>query len=695
MRSKTIFSSVSAVLLYFMMICLAHATPDSPRVPLLFEANQGRTDSKVKFIARGAGQVLFLTPAEAVVKVSERASPTATSASTVVRVGYVDANANPRLEGSGLSKSQIRQLTDRGEAKIAAYSSVTYRNLYKGVDMLVMNEQGMPRFDFIVAPGADASAIRLSWDGGRDLRVDDSGSLVLRLANGELRFSKPIVYQEANGAREMIAAKYVVSDARIVSFEIADYDRNRTLVIDPTLAYSTYLGGTQRDQALAVAVDSAGRAYVAGHTDSVNFPLVGGAARPDTGGTDAFVAKFNADGTPAFITYLGGSGFDSATGIAVDVSGSVVVVGSTRSTDFPLNKPHQSTMLGSGDAFVTKLSPRGTILYSTYFGGNGFETAAGVAVDAEGRAFVTGTTSSPIMPASANVPLQGIYGGGSNDAFVAKYGTAGVLQYWTYLGGSGSDGATGIALDSEKNIYVTGGSVSNDFPTQAAFQPARVGLVDGFVTKIRWDGRALVYSTYIGGTDDWTQSGMPSVFLKGIAVDSAGNAWVGGRTPVVDFPIVNALQPLYSSGMSEGVVARFSPAGTLTYSSYFGGPGEDSVNAVAVDQQGNVYLAGYTEAYPTGLALANPIQSAHGDGVRDAFVAKINAAATAYLFSSYLGGQGEDHVNGIGVDAQGNIWVAGDTSYIDFPLQLPFQPVLAGGNDAFVTRICNNPGCAP
>jgi hypothetical protein len=352
------------------------------------------------------------------------------------------------------------------------------------------------------------------------------------------------------------------------------------------------------------------------------------------GPRDAYVAKLNATGSALlYSTYLGGSGRDESHAIAVDSSGKVYVTGETLSLNFPTANPLQSSRAGGSDAFVAKFDPSlvgaPSLIYSTFLGGStnpygDTEKGAGIAVDSLGNAYVTGQTDSADFPTTLGA-FQAANGGGV-DAFVTKINAAGsALVYSTYLGGSSSDRGYGIALDGSGNAYVTGNTFSTNYPTLNAAQAAPGGSLDAFVTKLSADGAALVYSTYLGGSG--IENGRVGYFyphLGGIAVDASGNAFVTGVTYSTDFPTVNAFQTTYGGGESDDFVAELTPIGTsFVYSSYLGGNSQELMLGIAVDGAGNAYVAGDTSSlnFPT----KNSLQPTYGGGEFDAFVTKISA----------------------------------------------------------------------
>ena len=443
------------------------------------------------------------------------------------------------------------------------------------------------------------------------------------------------------------------------------------------LTYAAYLGGRGADAAAAIAVDGAGNIYMTGGTYSPDFPTRNPYQPALHGGRDAFLTKLDPSGAAVYSTYLGGSGDDYGTGIAVDASGAAYVTGSTASTDFPLLHPLQPAYAGADDVFVTKLDPAGVPVYSTYLGGSGADEGGGIAVDGAGAAYLTGNT------ASANFPRARAYQpalGGDFDAFVTKVDPAGsALVYSTYLGGSDVDAGAGIAVDGAGAAYVAGYTRSANFPLAAAYQPALAGLYDAFVTKLAPDGAAPIYSTYLGGAAD--------DYGTGIAVDSSGAAYIAGYTASANFPLVSPLQPTFA-GPTDAFLAKLDPAGVApVYATYVGGGGADRGAAVAVDSTGAAYVAGQTAS--ATFPLVQPVQAHYGGGLWDAFALKVDPPGHAALYATYLGGAGDDTAAGIAVDGAGHAYLAGATTSTDLPGVAPGGPPNAGAGDAFVAVLAD------
>lgn len=701
-------------------------------LPLAFEQNQGQTNSQVKYMARGDGYTLFLTANDAVFSLhsplnSPDRSPASHSAlskakvssgngkhntqddsSAVVRMQLSGANSLARVEASdklsGSANYFIGSDPSKWRKNVPRYARVSYQNVYPGVNMAFHGAQRQLEFDFVVAPGADPQPIGFHFTGARSMKTDDSGNLVVSSTAGDVLLHRPVAYQQQNGAQQTVDARFVLKADNRVSFELGKYDHSRELVIDPSVsyAYSTYLGGSAEDDGLGIAFDSSGNAYVTGQTMSANFPTAGGVLpNTSTGGTfDVFVSKIASDGSSlTYSTYIAGSGAgtkgnDSGNAIAVDSSGDAFVAGGTESTNFPTTAGSFQPAIVSGatgNAFVLELNPAGNgLTYSTYLGGEVDDTAFGVAVDSSGNIYAAGRTSSSKFP-SKNA-LQTTQAGG----FLAKLKPAGGgptdLLFSTFVGGGLNDSVSAVALDSSANAYVTGQTESSTLHTTAGvLQSTFGGVSDAFVTVIKTDGSAYVYSTYLGGSD--IDIGLA------IAVDSSGNAYVTGQTASSNtsakpFPTTTgAFQTTFGGGAYDAFVSKLNSTGTaLVYSSYLGGPMADYGVGLAVDGSGNAYLTGRTLSSP-GFPLKNPTQATF-QGTSDAFVSEVNSPGSQLLFSTYLGGNGDQDTTtsgGVAVDSLGaNIYVTGNTTAsTNFPVTPNpgvFQPTYGGGTDAFVAK---------
>jgi hypothetical protein len=625
------------------------ATAGRGGAPLIFLPNQGQAPREVRFFVRGSRATGYFLPGEAVFRV-----PGAT-----LRIHFDGADPGSVVEGRERLSATANFLIGTEQewhVGVPLYSGIVYRGLYPGIDLTYGASGRNLKSEFMVAPGADPSRIRMRYQGAGTLSLAPDGALIIPVGEAELREQAPRIYQQRGGRQVRIGGQFqVVGDT--VEFLVEEYDHTAPLVIDPVL-YSTLLGGSSSDAATALAVDSSGSAYVAGFTASYDFPTVNPKQSFDAGGNDVFV--------------------DRAYGIALGADGSAYVTGVTASRNFPLANALQSTLAGAKNAFVFKLNPAGnTLVFSTYLGGTGSDTANAVAVDGSGNVYITGDTTSAAFPVTG---LQTTKRGGQ-DAFVAKLsGDGSRLLYGTYLGGTYDDHAAAIAVDASGTAYVTGSTYSTDFPLAQAWQGQTGGGQDAFVARLSADGGSLLFSTYLGGSGGalgYPESG------QGIALDAQGNAYVAGVTASADFPLLHPAQAS-RQGSFDAFAAKFSSSGTLVYSTYLGGTGGDTANAIAVDTAGVAYIAGQT--YSTDLPVVNAFQAASG-GAYDAFIAKLAATGDSLQGLSYLGGNGSDTATSIALDSSANIYLAGWTLSTNFPVLNGYQSVNAGTYGAFVTKI--------
>ena len=663
------------------------------RSPIVFEANQGQTDSQVKFLSRGEGYNLFLTQTEAVMamKIQDENRPRATT--DTLRMKLIGANPAAGIDGIdktlGVSNYFVGQASETWRPSVPSYTKVRYNQIYPGVDMVYYGDRGKLEYDFIVAPGADPGQIGVAFEGGDKIELDPAGDIVLQTPAGEVRQRKPVAYQEVHGKRKEVWSRYsLIQNPKseiqnpLVAFVVGPYDVSRPLVIDPVISYSTYFGGGGNEEGNSIAVDSAGSVYITGFTDSINFP-VGNASQSAFGGgrQDAFIVKLDPSGTRVvYSTYLGGNGQDNATCVAVDATGNAFITGFTDSINFPVRNALQQAKRGQVNAFVVKLGPTGAMLSSTFFGGSASDYGSSIAVDATGNIYTAGISTSSDLPMANAIQSAP---GGLVDMFAAKIDPSGSrLVYSTYLGGIGIEGASSIAADAAGNLYLTGLTSSPNFRTVNALQSTHGGgLFDAFVVKLNASGTQIVYSTYLGG------GGEDRAFR--IAVDSAGSAYVTGDTDSINFPLANAAQRS-RGGSADAFVAKLNPSGNqLAYSTYLGGSGIDGGTAIAVDSAGNAYVTGFTSS--TDFPTTNPVQQVFR-GAYDGFIAKVKPSGSALEYSSYFGGSGNDSGFGIATDASGNAYVMGVTDSVNLPLSNAYQTANGGGAaDLFIAKIRSGP----
>jgi hypothetical protein len=685
------------VVVLFILAFLAGAgvaPAENLELPLVFEQNLGQAGPEVRYMARGNGYGLFLTTQEAVLALRGPEHRMRT-----LRLRWTGPLAKRTAAISAEDRLAAERHVLRGSdparwLHLPLFSRVRYSGVHPGIDLVFYGRERQLEYDFILAPGADPEAIRLAVDGAARLEVDAAGDLILGLGDGEVRFRRPVSYQTVDGARREVQSRYRLLPPADgagwrVGFEVDSYDRDRTLVIDPVLVYSTYLGGHEEDWAQAIAVDAAGNAYVTGYTISNpdppnDFPVTPDAFQKVGSWYDAFVTKLDPSGALIYSTLLGGESSDGASGIVTDAAGHAYVVGSTDSPDFPLVDSLQPGPRDyTPDAFVAKLSPDGSeLLFSTTLGGSFADFGGDLGMDAQGALYVTGSTDSGDFPQPGFPPLPATYRG-ATDVFVVKLAPGGSsLIYSRTLGGEVVQFGQKIAVDAAGRAHVTGLTDSPQFPVVQAAQPVFGGERDAFVFKLDPAG-SIVYSTFLGGS--------ASDIGYGVAVDAAGNAYVTGEALSDDFPVASALQPV-RRGIRDVFVTKLSPTGSLLYSTFLGGTHDDQAFDIAADPAGRVYVTGATtsENFPT----VDPLQAGCAPNppqlilrAADVFVAQLAADGSALLFSTCLGGSSSEGAWSIALHPAGGLFVAGVTYSTDFPLRQAFQPTYGGGGDAFVIRI--------
>jgi hypothetical protein len=660
----------------------AHIAESYGHLPLSFEANAGQYDDDVRFLARGGGYALWLTPREAVLALGP--VQTDAAAPDVLRMRVRGASTHALVTGEDRLAGVVNHFAGRDPSRwrtsVPTFAKVRYASVYPGVDLEYYGNQRQLEYDFVVAPGADPSVIAMEFPGAQDARIDADGSLVLGVAGREVRWNAPVAYQPVGGERRGVRGAYrLLADASVpsVGFTLAEFDRAAPLVIDPVMAYGTFLGGLEDDHAFSVAVDETGHAHVTGFTYAPAFPVLN-AAQPALGGAqDAFVTKLTADGSALlFSTFFGGSAFDVGRGIALDDSGSIYFTGSTSSTDLAVtNGAYDEIHNGSIDVFVAKLDSAGALLWATYIGSTANEQGEDIAVH-NSRPYVAGWTDSAAFPTT-----PGAYDTSYNlgtDAFVLRVNPTGTgLGYSTFLGASGLDKAYGIAL-SENEPYVTGYTNSALFPTPNGLDTTLNGATDAFVSHLSGSGAALLESTFVGG--DGGEVG------EDIALGGAGHVYTTGWTSSSNHPTtVGAYDVTYNGAVDAFVTKLDGALGSLTYSTYIGGAAYDTGHGIAVNSYGGALVTGFT-ASAANFPLVNATQPVFGGGTYDAFALRIAPTGTLLNFSTFLGGPGYDLGYEIALDGCGQPYVVGKAAD-GFPsTPTSFDPSWNGAGDGFVVK---------
>jgi hypothetical protein len=678
-------------------------------LPLCFTENRGQWDEKDLFKAEAGGATFWFCRDEVVYQFTRDTDqliedgmshgpdmpagmpnkfnhPRYKKESMVLRVQFMGVNPDAEIMTDGrLSHNNnyfIGNIPSKWATDVPNYSSITYKDIYAGIDLTYHGDGKGMKYDFIVNPGSDISKIRIKYDGVDDLDVTIQGDLEAQTRFGPVYERIPQIYQEIDGQKRGISGHYILRESGTFGFALEDgFNPVYQVVIDPELVYSTYLGGNNDDFGEGIAVDGSGNAYVTGDTYSSDFPTVNPYDGSLNDSFDVFIAKLNSAGNAMlYSTYLGGSADDRARGIAVDGSGNTYVTGFTHSSNFPTVNPYGWSLNGSCDVFVAKLNAAGNDLsYSTYLGGSSNDGGLSISIDNSGQAFVTGYTYSSDFP-MVN-PYDGSFNG-SYDVFATKLNAAGNnLSYSTYLGGNSNDAGYGITVDGSGQAYVTGFTGSYDFPTVNPYEGSKSALYDVFVTKLSSTGNSLIYSTFLGGSNyDEGNS---------IAVDDSGQAYVTGFTASYEFPMVNPYDGSWNGG-TDAFAAKFNSAGNnLLYSTYLGGINLDAGYDIAVDNSGQAHVTGVTSS--SDFPIQNPFQTYQESN--DAFMIELSLSGNSLIYSTYLGGSNNDYCSSVDVDSSGNVYMTGSTNSSDFPTTLgAFDISYNGGYDVFVVKFGTETG---
>jgi hypothetical protein len=682
------------------------------RLPLSFEPNLGQAPPDVQFIARGAKYALHLGQTTAHLALRDE-----TAQLTVMPVA---ANPQARAVGDAALPGVVNYFLGNDpvhwQRDIPTYERVRVDDVYRGIDLVYYGTQGQLEYDFVVAPGSDPSQIKVRLAGATSLAVDADGELVVRIGRGELRQLRPLAFQTRSGVRVPVAADFAIDGSDTYRFTLGEYDPTLPLVIDPVLAYSTYLGDSVTF-GNGIAVDAAGYVYVTGSTTNSSFPSVGGLPSGWRGGvSDAFITKITPAGDAiVYSTFVGGTtggatgfgGSDSGKSLAVDAAGQVHLIGYTHASDFPIVnafQPFTPTAPGVDrqvDVFVTKLNGAGNaIVFSTYLGGLLQDLPGDIALDAAGNVYAFGDTISTDFPVLN--ALQSSKKADSDestfskrpDFFITKLSPTGNGIYSTYLGGLLHDFAKGAEVDADGNLVVVGSGDSSDYPQVNPYQPCTAGG-GTFISKLNPAGTQLLYSTCFGGSGNIAES---------MALDAAGHVYIGGgaTTPGTLPVTAGAFQTTFGGSSYDIFVAKLNiTTNVLVYATYIGGGGSERAFGIDVDATGAAYVGGYTDGatFPAVNAI-QPTPGGVGFQSVDGVVSKLAPDGSALLYSTYLGGDSTfgEQVFAIAVDGAGNAVVTGVTDGGTFPITPnAIQPTKNGQRVAFVAKILSgNSGlCAP
>jgi hypothetical protein len=678
----------------------------------------GQADAQARYLARSSGGTLAFTlsgvvltfpapgdtkprPAGGAPLLGKDKESTELSR---LRLEFVGSSPSASIGAGAALPGKVNYLKGKDPAwwhtGVPTSSGITYSGLYPGVDLSYSGNDGQLKGTYTLAPGADPDAIRWRYSGAQSVTVDQAGDLQITLDNSKLKTQNsklteraPQTWQEIGGQRVVVSSRYAIQADGSIGFQLGAYDRSRALTIDPTITYSTYLGGFYGDSASSIALDPQGNIYIAGSTISSDFPIAGSPVQPNWGGQyDAFVSKVSADGsTLVYSSYLGGDGEidggDFGSFVSVDASGNAIVAGYTDAADFPTTPgAYQTTFEPNDDLFISKLNPTGSgFVFSTYYGGGVLEPG-GFTVDAAGNIYFTGYAYWG--PTVDRWVFVGALDSSGSRAFVDRL-----------LGGrfpgpgdeNADSGGRGIALDAQGNIYVTGYTRAADFPTTpGAYRTVLQRYEDGFMTKLNPTGQTILYSTFIpGGSSDYPSD---------VAVNATGNAFVTGWTGSSDYPTTPGAFLRTRGDPTMAFVTKFNPTlSDLVYSTYLGDSQfhfstVDYPAVIRLNAAGNAYVVGYTNS--AGFPLMNPLQATmHGPS--DGFITKFNPAGSALEFSTFLGGSSGEVVSDLVLTSNEDLYIAGGTSSADFPMVNPVQSSNHGGADAFIAIISQAPPTSP
>jgi hypothetical protein len=631
---------------------------DLATLPLYFEQNLGQTDAQAHYLARSNGYTLYLTSDGMVFSLPvANLDDQTTSQGYGLLIDFINANPDPIITGEnpniGTSNYFIGNDEEQWINQAQHYANIRYTGLYDGIDAVFYGNQSRLQYDFIVAPYADPSQIRLNFNPADHIELLANGDLSLSLPNIDFTIQAPYTYQIIDGVEREVTSHFVLEDG-VVHFELGDYDPSQTLVIDP-IVYGTYLGGSSNDSINDIVVDNSGIVYITGSTESTNFPVISGYDATHDGDRDVFVTKFDSVNSQLiFSTYLGGTAWEIASQIQFDNTG-IYIAGMTQSSNYPRRTPYQNSLGGTMDGFVTKINPAGTeLIYSTFLGGNEWDHITGLAIDSSGHAYVTGHSASGNFPTTSGAYNRSFTADARNP-FLAKLSPAGnSLVYSTGFGIFGD--SYGVDVDSSGNAYVIGNTGSSSLPaTAGVFQSVSLGY-DAFVIKMNPSASAIVYATYIGsqGTD----------YGRAIAVDNSGNAYVVGYVYGTGMNVTPGAFQTTFAGSQDTFAVKLNPIGAGIFSTYIGGSADEAPTDVTYDNQGNMYVTGSTSStnFPTTIGAYQSTNLSTGANSRDSFIVKLHHTNGSGLYSSYIGGASRDEANTVAIDNLGNVYIAGYTN---------------------------------
>ncbi|MEP6717383.1 MAG: SBBP repeat-containing protein, partial [Terriglobia bacterium] len=653
--------------------CQASGTAAQPQLPFTFVENRGQTEPCIRYIGTGPNFKAWF----------EGGGATFQQGSATERMEFVGGAPSPSIEAvepTGATANYLRGGDpNKWKTNLPLFSGLRYRGVWPGIEVRFKADAARTKAEYLVEPGASISEIRLRFNGRAEIESD--GSLTVSNASGRFTEDKPYLFQDTGSQKQTVAGEFYKFEDGSIGFRAAAYDETLPLVVDPVILFSGYVGGSSQTTITSVAVNSYYNVIVAGWTLASDFSTTGSAQTSSGGGVDAFVAAFNpAGGSMIYCTFLGGSGDDRAYGVTVDGSNNTYVTGSTASSNFPVTGAFQTRLSGTRDAFVAKLNPAGSgLLFSTYLGGTGVDSATSIALDSNGAVIIGGDTTSTNLPATASAFQKKI--AGSQDAFIAKLAVAGnAIQYLTYYGGTATDHLTAIKVDASNQVFFGGSTSSINLPLKLAAQSRSGGGQDGFVAGLSADLSTLLQGTYVGGSGG--SPGAPEQ-VNGIALLRDGTLVAAGTTSSLNFPVTaGTFQTTFGGGNTDGFLARYTIAtGALKQATYLGGSLDDGINAITCDVLNSLYVAGYTMS--TDFPIMRQVQGV--GGAMDAFFVRMSI--NRVLLGTYLGGNANDSATAIAIDSRMSVVVTGTTGSPNFPLAGTVGASAASPLTSFITKI--------
>lgn len=680
---------------------------------IVFTENVGQWDNQVRFRGASGGATVWLADDGILYALSRstgkrpelisdskgalKSDPAGEVEHLLFGVKFVGSNSRPEIYGLSEKDCHFNYFVgndpSRWKTSVPSFDTVVYHGIYPGIDMKYYGKPDGIEYTFIVSPGADPSVIKLRYEGVQSLHVDNDGELVISTAWGALDETLPAVYQVTDGRKVNVGARFEVANDGSFGFVIdGKYDSGKELIIDPVLTYGSYLGGTGAQYPSEIMEDNEGNIVVLGYTRSLDFPITGDAYQTGFAGGifDVFVTKISRlTSEIVYSTFIGGDDRDEEPKMVIGPGGNLYITGRTYSDNFPTVNPFQNTLKGTDDSFILILSSLGDqLLYSTFFGGSKEEDWSRIAVDDQGYIYISGITTSFDFPTMN--PYSPVLNGGQFDGFVSKFYPAGdALVYSTYLGGWDDEELQCLGVTQAGEAVVAGLTHSSDYPAVNSLYPCQINpnaLIDAIVTKLSSDGSYLVFSTYLGGTqDEW---------FEDLVLDDNGDIYLVGGMESWDFEMVNSFQPEHcaidsaTKGSDLFVIGLSSAGDEVLFGGFLCGSRDDWGSSIDLGPDRSIYVTGVAES--NDFTLASPIDATF-DGESDIIVARISPGGSQLIYCTYLGGSDDDYKPHLAAGSDECVHVTGSTYSDDITMVNPTQPISLANYDLFLATICG--GC--